>query len=67
MADVTLHLTEYLQLLEAVRELPSIHKRLKHIQDQIDAQRGMIYEVSQKWDSMNAEKKDGNLNITMTR
>lgn len=48
MADVTINITEYLQLLEAVRELPAIHKRLRHMQDQLDAQRGLILEVSQK-------------------
>ena len=48
MADVTINFVEYLQLLEAVKELPIIHKRLRHMQDQIDAQRGLILEVSQK-------------------
>ena len=57
MADVTINFTEYLQLIEAVRELPAIHKRLRTMQDQLDAQRGMILEVSQKcMDIMNAKK-----------
>lgn len=65
MADVTLTLGEYLNLLEAVRELPVIHKRLRHMQDQIDAQRGMILEVSQKCRDITTVKKDnGNLTIT---
>lgn len=64
MADVTLNITEYLQLLEAVRELPTIHKRLRHMQDQIDAQRGLIMEVAQKWDSTIVKNSEKNLSIT---
>lgn len=66
MADVTINFEEYLKLLEAVRELPFIHKKLRHIQDQLDAQRGLILEVSQKWDSTTMKNSEKNLNITMT-
>lgn len=57
MADIIITLPEYLNLLEAVRELPTIHKRLRHMQDQIDAQRGLILEVSSKcMDTTTAQK-----------